>query len=491
MRMSLIHLVLASLIADTVVCTSKVKGPPMAERGQDRQVAREGEEVKLKCPIQGYPAPMVEWSRGEEVIDLSWTRFRANKKNLKIKGVGKDDRGMYKCKGINGFGSTEVMLELLVVGTEELKGLGLDDLDQLQSPAFIREDSAEVVQGEGEEAVLDCSVTGYPDPTIVWYREGRVLREGGSRLVIPAIGRAGAARYSCRASNLVGSVERQFSVLMATPTATPTNLSVEEGTSATLDCRVEAAVMPSIRWLKKLAGVEDGALSVGQDFYRMIETELPTVMVAPGEFLSQLVVREAGIQDTGMYICFVTSPRGRFNFQPSFLTVRRSNVSPVTEDTPILILVICISIVITLLLIGAAACLVQRRQKPVASPPASVTSSSAERPIVKRPERCIGQAMASDRQAGRLEELLCQAQPPEQRFYRPSNFGEGDYRSQEYHGYRGLEPVQEYQGDFRVYGEDTEYRLFGGQEQGQNLYEVPTVPRSHHSYRTNTYSSRR
>ena len=144
------------LLVCSVSSSSRVKGPPVAERRQERHVAREGEEVRLKCPIQGHPAPMVTWSRGGDVVDFSWTRVRANKRYLKIRGVVKEDRGEYTCKGINGFGSAEVVLELLVVGKEELEGLEEEDLEQLAPPSFLQEEQGEVVQGEGEEAVLDC-----------------------------------------------------------------------------------------------------------------------------------------------------------------------------------------------------------------------------------------------------------------------------------------------------------------------------------------------
>ena len=64
-----------------------------------------------------------------------------------------------------------------------------------------------------------------------------------------------------------------------------------------------------------------------------------------------------------MYIYFVTSLRGRFNFQPSYLTVLQDGVA--TEQ-----------VVVTLLPLGAAACLVQRRLKaPAVSPLASVVIS--------------------------------------------------------------------------------------------------------------------
>ena len=62
-------------------------------------------------------------------------------------------------------------------------------------------------------------------------------------------------------------------------------------------------------------------INVGRDFYRLIEGSSEVASTHSGEFLSQLVVEEAGLEDEGMYICFVTSFNGGFNFKPSYLTV--------------------------------------------------------------------------------------------------------------------------------------------------------------------------
>ena len=51
-----------------------------------------------------------------ESIDFTWTRFKVNKKMLKIKSAELEDTGVYGCKGVNGFGSDAVRIELIIVG---------------------------------------------------------------------------------------------------------------------------------------------------------------------------------------------------------------------------------------------------------------------------------------------------------------------------------------------------------------------------------------
>ena len=85
-----------------------------------KKIGRIGENVRLICPIGGFPAPMVEWSKNGEKIDYMWERHRTGRKSLKIKNANEDDTGVFTCKGINGFGSEEVRIELIIVGKWKL-----------------------------------------------------------------------------------------------------------------------------------------------------------------------------------------------------------------------------------------------------------------------------------------------------------------------------------------------------------------------------------
>ena len=64
-----------------------------------KKIGRIGENVKIVCPIGGYPAPIIEWSKNGEKIDYMWDRHRTGKKSLKIKHVNADDTGIFTCKG--------------------------------------------------------------------------------------------------------------------------------------------------------------------------------------------------------------------------------------------------------------------------------------------------------------------------------------------------------------------------------------------------------
>ena len=46
----------------------------------------------------------------------TWHRFKTNRRFLKIKSVEIGDSGIFVCKGVNGFGSVSVQIQLVVRG---------------------------------------------------------------------------------------------------------------------------------------------------------------------------------------------------------------------------------------------------------------------------------------------------------------------------------------------------------------------------------------
>ena len=72
-----------------------------------------------------------------EVVDYTWTRVKTNKNYLKVKqtiqdmisnlqfclqlrGAKLEDTGVFYCRGVNGFGSVRVRVELIITGDYSL-----------------------------------------------------------------------------------------------------------------------------------------------------------------------------------------------------------------------------------------------------------------------------------------------------------------------------------------------------------------------------------
>ena len=56
---------------------------------------------------------------GFPIDDITWIRYRKNKNFLKIRNAEKGDTGIYNCKGINGFGSEEARIEVIIIGKQK------------------------------------------------------------------------------------------------------------------------------------------------------------------------------------------------------------------------------------------------------------------------------------------------------------------------------------------------------------------------------------
>lgn len=92
----------------------------MSEKVAQRQSARIGSAIKLPCPVEGDPPPLIMWTKDGRNIHSGWIRFRILRMGLKIKEVEADDSGTYVCKATNGFGSVNINHTLIVIGESPL-----------------------------------------------------------------------------------------------------------------------------------------------------------------------------------------------------------------------------------------------------------------------------------------------------------------------------------------------------------------------------------
>jgi len=359
------------------VVTTTIRGPPRADKSEIRHVAKIGDNIKLKCPIHGYPAPMVSWEKDKDTITFAWSRFKTNKKSLKIKSVVKEDMGVYMCKGINGFGKVETRIELVVINPDDFPNIMDSDIPKLAPPVFTKETirtDKDISVDAGESVTMVCSAIGLPEPRISWYKNNELFRDSGISLTIHQSTIRDSGTYSCVAQNMVGSASAKYRITVqevADLNHDASNVSVQLGESAVLDCRVNSDRKPSVKWLKKLENMQHGedskVISVGSEQYRIIGDDEDMLHSGEREYLSQLAIRAARPEDSGMYICFVTSGGRGFNFKHSFLTVIENVGREVDRQFPVIVVVLVLAIAITLSLIGMVLCLIQK--KPKVSPP--------------------------------------------------------------------------------------------------------------------------
>ena len=82
--------------------------PPSSVTVKEKQI------ITLPCKAAGFPQPVITcYKNGHQIDD---ERLQFNKKDLKIKNIQFDDRGIYTCTAENLLGRAELSVNVTVEG---------------------------------------------------------------------------------------------------------------------------------------------------------------------------------------------------------------------------------------------------------------------------------------------------------------------------------------------------------------------------------------
>ncbi|TRY77404.1 hypothetical protein TCAL_07616 [Tigriopus californicus] len=357
--MSAQRIIVLSLLAVALVHGNAIKGPPLADPKEVQNVVRLGEDTKIVCPISGYPRLIISWSKGnDDVMEYSWTRFRRNKKSLKIKDVELGDAGTYVCKGTNGFGSDEAKIKLIVIDPADFPSLDKGELPDVSLPSFTEDTlsrASSYIFETNDRIHIPCRANGKPEPKVQWLRyrtefqgpEPLNHHSGMASLNINNAKQSHEGIYGCIARNRFGEVARNFTIEVEEPDLVLSNgfknYTVEEGEPAALECKVEGSSSFKLSWLKKYRGpeVRSDIIDVGdQKFIRIQNHSKSTLNSGNNEYINTLLIPNAHESDAGMYVCVTESQTG-FGFKNYLLSVTKLRPTDSVEIAPLLIAVIC------------------------------------------------------------------------------------------------------------------------------------------------------
>lgn len=88
---------------------------------------------------------------------------------MEIRNPAKEDGGMYKCTIRNADGEINANLNLNIAGAPAPSG---------EAPSFVEKPKIRA-EKDGKLIIMECKVKANPEPTISWFREGQIVREGG------------------------------------------------------------------------------------------------------------------------------------------------------------------------------------------------------------------------------------------------------------------------------------------------------------------------
>uniref|UniRef100_A0A8C9ZYB4 Neural cell adhesion molecule 1b n=1 Tax=Sander lucioperca TaxID=283035 RepID=A0A8C9ZYB4_SANLU len=121
-----------------------------------------GQAAMLTCAVDGYPEPMVTWTRNGVVLEAGEKySFNDDGSEMTLMDVAKLDEGEYTCIAKNKAGESEQELSLRVFVKPKI--------------TYIENQSTSEME---DQVTLTCEALGDPTPTISWSSGERVFTEG-------------------------------------------------------------------------------------------------------------------------------------------------------------------------------------------------------------------------------------------------------------------------------------------------------------------------
>ncbi|XP_070494833.1 titin isoform X6 [Chironomus tepperi] len=185
------------------------------------KIVDQGVDVVLESIVDGYPTPTVEVTKNDEIItsvpgtiEISYS---LNKIVIKLFNVSTKDAGRYSAIAKNDAGSATSTADVVVKKS-------------IFPPVFGRRLQAQVVK-KGERVIMDCEITGTPEPQVSWYKDDRPIAQAMAneyritqlgichKLIIENVKVQDTGKYMVKAVNSGGEAQSiaDFMVLESQP----------------------------------------------------------------------------------------------------------------------------------------------------------------------------------------------------------------------------------------------------------------------------------
>ncbi|XP_062417184.1 neural cell adhesion molecule 1b isoform X4 [Pungitius pungitius] len=211
-----------------------------------------GQPAMLTCAVDGYPEPMVTWTRNEVVLEAGEKySFNEDGSEMTLLDVTKLDEGEYTCIAKNKAGESEKELSLRVFVKPKITYI-------------VNQSTSEM----DEQVTLTCEASGDPTPTISWSSGEHVFTEGEqsldgnvmvrsdarvSSLTLKYVKYSDAGQYLCTARSAIGEDDQPafLEVRYAPKIHGAVAIYTWEGNAVNISCEVKAhPIDVSIVWLR-------------------------------------------------------------------------------------------------------------------------------------------------------------------------------------------------------------------------------------------------
>uniref|UniRef100_A0AAY4BJ33 Neural cell adhesion molecule L1 n=1 Tax=Denticeps clupeoides TaxID=299321 RepID=A0AAY4BJ33_9TELE len=279
------------------VCLIYLTAPPIPERhpslllpsgDQSEKHIIKGDDLELECIAQGFPTPVIEWTKLGELLPE-----RAALKNfgklLTLAKIEEEDKGLYACRAKSSAGEASHFFK---VSVEE-------------PPQWAFEPPRSQLATIGSDVHIKCSAKGNPTPTITWMMNGELIGDSptanrkvfGDTIMLHNVQPNDSATYQCEASNPHGTILANANLLVINlaPMVLTNNYleySVVQGRDATMNCEVFSSPPATIKWT-----AVDASKNTNSRRFSVSDN---------GSLLFRNVVKEDG----GQYSCLASNSEG-------------------------------------------------------------------------------------------------------------------------------------------------------------------------------------
>ncbi|CAF2489671.1 unnamed protein product [Rotaria sp. Silwood2] len=229
--------------------------PKIDGKVQDTQVVID-EPAELNVKLSGVPKPNIQWFKNGEPLTIDNKRIKTIDKpdgcSLIIDHAQLDDKGSYTLKATNKAGEVESpKISLNVTAVQ---------------PKLTSDLQPTLNVTKGEPIVLTIQADGKPKPKVKWFKGTeeipvnqpgvKIVEEGDNtyKLIIEKATDKDQGEYSAVVQNPGGQVKTKKTAVTVTKlpefVSKPTDTTVKQGETATIECKVDGLPVPKITLLR-------------------------------------------------------------------------------------------------------------------------------------------------------------------------------------------------------------------------------------------------
>uniref|UniRef100_A0A4W3IUF7 DCC netrin 1 receptor n=1 Tax=Callorhinchus milii TaxID=7868 RepID=A0A4W3IUF7_CALMI len=251
-----------------------------------------GDSAILRCEVTGEPMPSIHWQKNREDLKPSVGDARLSvlpSGSLAISKLQASDAASYRCLAENpGSSRTGNDVDLKVLSESGVN----------RQIAFLQRPSNLAVL-EGRDGILECSVSGFPQPTNHWidclyFRSRKHSLLAGSNLLIRGVTEIDAGLYTCATSYRNETISASAELTVMVPPSFvryPSNLYAYESMDIEFECSFTGVPSPIVKWIK------NGEVVIPSDYFQIVSG-------------SNLRVLGLVRSDEGFYQCMVENDVG-------------------------------------------------------------------------------------------------------------------------------------------------------------------------------------